>query len=105
MGYENGQLPKKVVKLVNRLADLQRKQVEVMRLGMSGEKTPDELYPLKNEQFETGSSPVSRTSETVVNQRSQLLYVPKWPNRGPTGFKGSSGTAPFSRNFPSAWSP
>ena len=34
----------------------------------------------------TISSPVSRTSETVVNQRSQLLYVRKCPNCGPTGF-------------------
>jgi len=64
MGYENGQLPKKVVKLVKKLADLQREQVAVIRLGMSGEKTPDELYPLKNEQFETGSKLVDELFST-----------------------------------------
>ena len=64
MGYENGELPKKVVKLVKKLADLQRKQVEVMRLGISGEKTPDELYSLKNEQFETGTKLVDELFST-----------------------------------------
>ena len=54
MGYENGLLPKKVIKLVKKLADLQRKQVEVIRLGASGEKTQEELQPLMDEQFEKG---------------------------------------------------
>ena len=34
--------------------------------------------------FFRSSSPVSRTSETVLNQRSQLLYVRKCSNCGPT---------------------
>ena len=63
-GYENGQLPKKVVKLVKKLADLQRKQVEIIRWGTNGEKTPDELYPLKNEQFETGTKLVDELFST-----------------------------------------
>ena len=64
MGYENGQLPKKVVKLVKKLADLQRKQVEIIRWGTNVDKTPDELYPLKNEQFETGTKLVDELFST-----------------------------------------
>ena len=51
---ENGQMPKKVQKLVKKLADLQRKQVEIMRWGTRGEKTPEELKTLMDEQFEKG---------------------------------------------------
>ena len=52
MNSGNEQLPKKVVKLVKKLADLQRKQIEIMRWRLRGEKTPEELKPVMDEQIE-----------------------------------------------------
>ena len=64
MGYAMEQLPKKVQKLVKKLADLQRKQVEVMRCGTQGKKTYEELEPKINEQFEKGTKLVDELFST-----------------------------------------
>lgn len=64
MNSGNEQLPKKVVKLVKKLADLQRKQIEIMRWGLRGEKTPEELKPVMDEQIEKGSKLVDELFST-----------------------------------------
>jgi hypothetical protein len=64
MGYAMNELPKKVAKLVSKLADIQRKNVEIMRSAAKGEKTEKELNVKIDEQYEKSMKVVEELFST-----------------------------------------
>ena len=64
MGYAMDELPKKVAKLVSKLADIQRKNVEIMRSAAKGEKTEKELSVKIDEQYEKSMKVVEELFST-----------------------------------------